>query len=121
MKSCLIIDDSRVVRKVARRIIEDLGFTCAEAEDGMRGFESCTTQMPDLIMLDWNMPVMSGFEFLEKMRALTPTGGPKIILCTTENNQAHIERALNAGVDEYIIKPFDSGIIHDKLQKIGVI
>ncbi len=121
MPSCLVVDDSRVVRKVARRIVEDLGFTCEEAEDGSKAYDFCTKQMPDAILLDWNMPVMSGIEFLEKLRGMPNGNQPKVIFCTTENDMAHITRAMTAGANEYIMKPFDSDIIESKFLQIGLL
>jgi two-component system chemotaxis response regulator CheY len=121
MKTCLVVDDSRVVRKVARRIAEDLGFACNEAEDGQQAFNSCERSMPDAILLDWNMPVMSGIEFLEKLRKMNNGGHPKVIFCTTENDMAHIQRALQAGANEYIMKPFDSEIIESKFLQVGLL
>ena len=73
MKSCLIVDDSRVVRKVARKILEELGFECDEAENGQLALDKCKESMPQLIMLDWNMPVMTGIQFIKALRA-TPEG-----------------------------------------------
>ncbi|MCB1563553.1 MAG: response regulator [Alphaproteobacteria bacterium] len=121
MKACLIVDDSRVVRKVARRIVEELGFECAEAEDGQQAFDACQASMPDAVLLDWNMPVMSGIEFLEKLRAVGGPKQPKVIFCTTENDMPHIQRAMQAGADEYVMKPFDSEIIKTKFSQIGLI
>ncbi|MCD8563037.1 MAG: response regulator [Alphaproteobacteria bacterium] len=120
MKSCLVVDDSRVVRKVARRIVEDLGFTCSEAEDGQQAYDACKAQMPDAILLDWNMPVMSGIEFLEKLRQMENGQTPKVVFCTTENDIAHIQKAIQAGANEYIMKPFDSEIIESKFSQIGL-
>lgn len=117
---CLVVDDSRVVRKVARRIVEDLGFECEEAEDGQKAYEACQLSMPDAILLDWNMPIMSGIEFLEKLRAMGNGGEPKVVFCTTENDMSFIQRALNAGANEYIMKPFDSEIIESKFKQIGL-
>ncbi len=121
MKSCLVVDDSRVVRKVARRIAEDLGFTCEEAEDGQKAYEACADNMPDVILLDWNMPVMTGIEFLERLREMPDGNIPKVIFCTTENDMEHIQRALQTGADEYIMKPFDGEIIGNKFLQIGLI
>lgn len=121
MPYCLVVDDSRVVRKVARRIVEDLGFSCEEAEDGQKAYDACSQKMPDAILLDWNMPIMSGIEFLEKLRAMPAGDGPKVIFCTTENDMAHIQRAMTAGANEYIMKPFDSEIIESKFSQIGLI
>ncbi len=121
MKSCLIVDDSQVVRKVAGRIVAGLGFKAIEAEDGQIAVDICAAQMPDVIILDWNMPVMSGIEFLEKLRQMDGGGHPKVIFCTTENDISYIQRAINAGANEYIMKPFDSEIIETKFMQIGLI
>lgn len=121
MPSCLVVDDSRVVRKVARRIVEDLGFTCEEAEDGQIAYDYCVKQMPDAVLLDWNMPVMNGIEFLEKLRQMPNGKFPKVVFCTTENDMAHIQRAVAAGADEYIMKPFDADIIKSKFAQIGLV
>jgi len=121
MKSCLVVDDSRVVRKVARRIVEDLGFVCDEAEDGQKAYEACEIKMPDAVLLDWNMPVMNGIEFLAKLRAMPGGDHPKVIFCTTENDMNHIQKAIQTGADEYIMKPFDSEIIELKFGEVGII
>ncbi len=121
MKSCLVVDDSRVVRKVARRIAEELGFSCEEAEDGNQAYETCQKSMPDVILLDWNMPVMNGLEFLVKLRAMENGDTPKVVFCTTENGIEQIEKAMSAGANEYIMKPFDSEIIETKFIQVGLI
>lgn len=120
-KSCLVVDDSRVVRKVARRIAEDMGFSCAEADSGLTATAACAETMPDVIILDWNMPAMSGLEFLERLRQMDNGDHARVVLCTTENDVEHISRALRAGADEYIMKPFDSAIIREKFEKIGLL
>ena len=74
--------------------------------------------MPDAILLDWNMPVMDGFEFLRELRRMPEGGKPKVVFCTTENDVAHIARAMHAGADEYI-KPFDKHIVQSKFEEIG--
>jgi two-component system chemotaxis response regulator CheY len=117
----MVVDDSRVVRQVACRILKDLGFDCSEAEDGEKAFEACREALPELIVIDWNMPVMSGYEFVEKVRRLENGAQPKIIFCTTENDAAMIQKALKAGANEYIMKPFNSDIIRSKLQKVGIL
>lgn len=121
MPSCLVVDDSRVVRKVARRIVEDLGFDCDEAEDGQKACDYCQQKMPDVIMLDWNMPIMSGIEFLERLRMMPGGDAPLVVFCTTENDAAHIQRALSAGANEYIMKPFDGDIVKSKFIQIGIL
>ncbi len=122
MKTCLVVDDSRVVRKVARKIVEELGFNCEEVEDGKQAYDFCIEkQLPDVILLDWNMPVMTGIEFLRALRAHPIGGTPKVVLCTTENDFAFIQEALAAGADEYIMKPFDSDIVKGKFEEVGVL
>jgi len=121
MKTCLVVDDSSVIRKVARRILEGLEFEIAEAEDGEQALEACRGRMPDAILLDWNMPKMDGYEFLRSLRKMPQGDRPKVVFCTTENDVAHIARALHAGANEYIMKPFDKEILHDKLTQIGLV
>ena len=114
MKTCLIVDDSRVIRKVARRILEEMGFEIAEASDGVEALAWCRAAMPDTILLDWHMPVMNGIEFLKHLRQ-EPTGNhPIVVFCTVENDIARITEALEHGADEYIMKPFDGDIIASK-------
>ena len=120
MKSCLIVDDSKVIRKVARHILETLDFTVSEAADGREALDSCLASPPDVILLDWNMPVMSGMEFLRALRQSEHLAQPKVVFCTTENDVAHIRAAIAAGADEYVMKPFDRETIHSKLQIVGV-
>lgn len=121
MKSCLVVDDSSVIRKVARRILEDLSFAITEAEDGQQALEKCQAEMPDAILLDWNMPVMDGLEFLAQLRQLKDGEKPKVVFCTTENDVGHIARAIRAGANEYIMKPFDREIVEAKFQEVGLI
>ncbi|MBA5777236.1 response regulator [Stappia sp. F7233] len=121
MKHCLVVDDSSVIRKVARRILEDLDFSISEAEDGKQALEACRTSMPDAILLDWNMPVMDGLEFLTTLRHESGGDKPVVVFCTTENDVAHITRAIRAGANEYIMKPFDKEIVEAKFQEVGLI
>ena len=121
MKTCLVVDDSSVVRKIARRILEGLEFQVTEAEDGSVALGICRQQLPDAVLLDWNMPVMDGFEFMGHMRRLPGGDQPKVVFCTTENNVAHIAQALSGGANEYIMKPFDKDIIADKFAEVGLI
>ncbi|HVM81955.1 MAG TPA: response regulator [Stellaceae bacterium] len=121
MKSCLVVDDSKVVRKVARRILEELHFAIEEAADGKLALEACLRRMPDVILLDWNMPVMNGIDFLRQLRGTTGGEGPVVVFCTTENDMAHIQEAIGAGANEYIMKPFDSDIIQTKFAQVGLL
>ncbi len=86
MRSCLIVDDSSVVRKVARRLLEDLDYVVDEAEDGQEAIDKCRQAMPDAILLDWNMPIMSGLEFIKLLRTYIGGEKPRVIYCTTEND-----------------------------------
>ena len=119
MRSCLVVDDSKVIRKVARHILETLDFTVEEAEDGREALSRCEASMPDVILLDWNMPVMSGMEFLKALRQGSHSSQPKVVFCTTENDIAHIRAAIAAGADEYVMKPFDRETLQSKLQIVG--
>jgi len=120
MRSCLVVDDSKVIRKVARHILETLNFNVDEAEDGRAALDRCEAAMPDVILLDWNMPVMSGMEFLRALRQADLSSQPKVVFCTTENDIAHIRAAIEAGADEYVMKPFDRDTLQSKLQIVGV-
>ena len=121
----MIVDDSIVARAVLSRMIEsDGGFEIAAvagtAEDAIEALDRCEASMPDVVLLDWNMPVMSGMEFLKLLRQRGQEDQPKVVFCTTENDMAHIRAALEAGADEYVMKPFDRETLHIKLQLVGV-
>ena len=120
MKQFLVVDDSRVVRKVARRILEELKFEIAEAEDGQIALSACQKKMPDAILLDWNMPNMNGIEFLVALRKEKGGDKPVVLFCTTECEFSFITRAMEAGANEYIMKPFDREIIESKLAEVGL-
>lgn len=121
MKYCLVVDDSAVIRKVARRILEDLEFDIEEAEDGQQALEMCREKMPDAILLDWNMPVMNGLDFLTALRREQGGQQPKVVFCTTENDLDHIMTAIRNGANEYIMKPFDKDIVEAKFNEVGLI
>ena len=120
MKTCLVVDDSRVIRKVARRILEDIGFEIAEASDGVEALAWCRAAMPDAVLLDWNMPGMNGIDFLRQLRGEPGGYGPGVEFCTAENEPARIREALEAGANEYIMKPFDGDIIASKFAEVGL-
>ncbi len=120
MKSCLIVDDSKVIRMVAKKILTELQFTTAEAEDGQQALDSCKANMPDAVLLDWNMPVMNGIDFLRALRQLPGGERPVVVFCTTENDIEHIQEAIEAGANEYIMKPFDSEILQAKFAQVGL-
>jgi two-component system chemotaxis response regulator CheY len=120
LKTCLVVDDSRVIRKVARRILEEIGFEIAEASDGMEALAWCRAAMPDAILLDWNMPVMNGIEFLRHLRQEPGGDAPTVVFCTVENDVERIREALDAGAREYIMKPFDGDILASKFAEAGL-
>ena len=121
VRTCLIVDDSRIIRKVARRIVEGLGFEVDEAADGIEALSYCAGLMPDVILLDWNMPVMDGLTFIRRLRAQTGGDHPKVLFCTIETAPERIAEALGAGADDYIMKPFDGEILHSKLSEVGAV
>jgi two-component system chemotaxis response regulator CheY len=120
MRTCLVVDDSRTVRLVARRMLESHGFAVEEAENGEAALAACRRHLPDCVLLDWNMPVMSGIEFLRVLRAEFGPAQPKVLFCTTETELSFIERAIADGAQEYIMKPFDQDILLGKLAQIGL-
>jgi two-component system chemotaxis response regulator CheY len=121
LKTCLVVDDSRVIRKVARRILEDIGFEIAEASDGVEALAWCRAAMPDAVLLDWNMPGMNGIDFLRQLRGEPGGDAPAVVFCTVENEPARIREALDAGANEYIMKPFDGDIIASKFAEVGLV
>ncbi|GGB70807.1 response regulator [Henriciella pelagia] len=117
----MIVDDSRVVRKVAGRIVQDLQFEVTEAGDGADALKSCRENMPDAILLDWNMPVMNGLDFLRALRREQGGSKPIVVFCSTENDAEHIGEAMRSGANEFIMKPFDADIIHSKFAEVGLV
>ena len=111
MKSCLVVDDSKVIRKVARHILETLNFSVEEAQDGREALARIEIKLPDVVLLDWNMPVMGGMEFLRQLRQSDLATQPKVVFCTTENDSTHIRAAIEAGADEVILKPVAMGAL----------
>lgn len=121
MPSCLVIDDSRVIRKVARRILEDLGFIVDEAEDGFAGLERCKVAMPDAVLVDSMMPNLDGIGFMKALKRETQGRPPKMVFCTTENEEDHIVSAKAAGASEILIKPFDKETLEAQLVAAGLL
>ena len=120
MKHCLVVDDSRVIRKVACRIFGDLNFETEEAEDNASALEVCRHKMPDLILLDETTPAASGFQFLRALRKEPFGQRPVVVYCVTEKDLNHITEALGAGANDYILKPFDRAVIQAKLADVGL-
>lgn len=117
----LIIDDSRSMRMIIGRIIRELGFETTEAGDGQEGLARLEEHgAPDLILVDWNMPGMNGYEFVEAARGNSAYNKSKIMMVTTESEVGQITKALDAGANEYVMKPFTADIIRDKLAILGM-
>jgi two-component system chemotaxis response regulator CheY len=121
VRSCLVIDDSRVVQKVARRILEGLSFVVDAAVDGELALVACRQRMPTAILLDWNMPVMNGIDFLRSLRGMDGGDAPVVVFCTTMSDIRYIQEALGAGANDYIIKPFDADILREKFTQLGLL
>ena len=113
------LDEAAIADFVVRGLREE-GFTVEHAKDGDSAWHELHTSSWDVVLLDWNMPVMSGMEFLKMLRQRGHADQPKVVFCTTENDMAHIRAALEAGADEYVMKPFDRETLHIKLQLVGV-
>jgi two-component system chemotaxis response regulator CheY len=118
---CLVVDDSRVIRRMARDILAGLGLRTAEAEHGLAAVEFCRVTVPDFVLLDWNMPEMDGISCLRALRAMDLKPRPIVVMCTTESGLAKIREALESGADEYIMKPYDREVLLDKLVQVGLV
>ncbi len=117
----LIIDDSRAMRRILKLIVGELGFETVEAENGREGLDQLR-RFPEteLVLVDWNMPEMNGLEFIEIIRSNPNYDELKLVMVTTETEPARMARALLAGVDEFVMKPFTAEVLVEKLQLIGV-
>lgn len=119
----LIIDDSRAIRAIIRRTLTELGVAeCVEAGNGKEAMAALVAQGPfGFAMVDWNMPEMNGYEFVLAARATIPSDVMKIIMCTTETEVEQMTKALEAGADEYVMKPFTKEAIQSKLEMLGLV
>ncbi|WP_428408566.1 response regulator [Hyphococcus sp.] len=119
-KTCLVVDDSDLIREIAERIITDLGLDAEGAADASAAIEHCRTEMPAAVFLDWDLPSMGALDFLREAAALEGER-PAIILCATENDHEQFKLAKAAGAAHHILKPFDKGAVAAKLAEIGLI
>jgi two-component system chemotaxis response regulator CheY len=118
----LVVDDSRAMRAILTRLLDGLGFDVAQAGDGQEALEVLGGGVrPDVILVDWNMPVMDGLTFIKQCRAHDEYRDIVLMMVTTESEQAQIVRALAAGAHEYVIKPFTDDIIAEKLALLGLV
>jgi two-component system, chemotaxis family, chemotaxis protein CheY len=121
VKQALIVDDSAVIRKVATRILELLGFTCRQADRALKALELCADLMPDVVLLDWDLPDSNVLDLLRALRGLPGGEAVKIVYCATENDPLAIGKALRCGADEVLFKPFDQRSVGKALEDIGLI
>jgi two-component system chemotaxis response regulator CheY len=118
-KVCLIVDDSRVIRKVSTKIAKSLGFVPVEAQDGEEALARCKKSMPHLVLTDWDMPEMDGLEFVKRLRAIPTPKPPVVVFCTSKNKATDVHAGIQAGADDYIVKPFDEAALRAKLERLG--
>jgi two-component system, chemotaxis family, chemotaxis protein CheY len=117
----LVIDDSRAIRLILARMLRDLGFEVDEATNGREGLTRLEVGVtPDLVLVDWNMPEMSGIEFVTAARKPPYSSTARLMMVTTETEVPQMVRALEAGADEYVMKPFTREAIVEKLQLLGL-
>lgn len=123
MANALVIDDSRVIQKVLSRMLRELGFEPATASDGAEALEVLEREGPSIgfAMVDWNMPKLNGLEFVEAVRARREYDGVRLVMVTTETEITQMMKALEAGANEYIMKPFTNEAVEDKLRLLGVL
>lgn len=119
-RSALVVDDSRAQRSMLRRLLTEKGFDVFEAGDGSEGVDHLARLGPvDLVLVDWNMPVMDGLEFIKTVRSNQDYERTQLVMVTSESEPAHIARALMSGADEYAIKPLTMDGLADKLTLLG--
>jgi two-component system chemotaxis response regulator CheY len=117
----LVVDDSPVIRKIARRILEGMQLTTAEASDGREALAACSFRMPDALFVDGSMPGLDSYELVRKLRNMPGGDRPKVVFCSTEQNVALIARAMHAGADEFLMKPFDRSAVELKFASLGLL
>ena len=113
----LVVDDSKSIREIEKRYLQEMGYTVVEAANGQEALQALE-ENPDikLVLLDWHMPVMNGYEFLKKMRALPKWNHVKVMMATTENQEKSVIDAVMAGANEYLMKPFDQEMLENKIK-----
>jgi two-component system chemotaxis response regulator CheY len=124
MKQALVVDDSRAMRTIIGRFLKEAGYQIAEAADGREALDRLAELRPtspvSLVMVDWNMPEMNGLEFVQAARADASYRDVRIVMVTTETEIERVFSALEAGADEYLMKPFNQAALNDKLNLLGV-
>lgn len=121
MKHCLVADDSNSIRKVARKILQDAGFRVSEAETRHEALAVCAEEMPDCVVLDWQMPDGDAITFLNRLRGLPGGAHPKVIYLTSENDPLQVARVMRSGADVHMMKPFDQAGLLAPLAEAGLV
>jgi two-component system, chemotaxis family, chemotaxis protein CheY len=119
MRHVLVVDDSTVVRKIVRRVLEGMNLQITEASDVRQALAVCSISMPDAIFVDGGMPTLDGCEFLRKLRRMHGGEGPMAVISLNENDVAQIARAMHAGASDFIMKPFDADQVREKFAFVG--
>jgi two-component system chemotaxis response regulator CheY len=122
MNNTLVVDDSKTIRTIIRRILIGLGYEVLEAENGLAALEIIATEKAavKLVLADWNMPVMNGLELVKRLRQDPELASLKVVMVTTETEIGQMSSALAAGANEYIMKPFTKDILQEKLELMGI-
>lgn len=121
MAKCVIADDSKIIRMLLSKIMTNLHFDVIEAEDGEEVVEMCEFNEPEVVIMDWRLPVLEGIDALYKIRSLKKIKQPKVMFCSSITDISKIREALNGGADDYIMKPFDEEIVISKLEILGLL
>lgn len=121
MKTCLVVDDSAVIRKVAKRILEGMKLIVIEAEDGAQAITACERQIPDVAIVDAFMTDMDGYEVVRSLRRMPDGGQAKVLISVVESDVGTIAKVLHAGADTYLMKPFTSESLREKLEEVGIL
>jgi two-component system, chemotaxis family, chemotaxis protein CheY len=123
--NALIVDDSRAIRRILSGMLADIGFAVAEASHGKEALahlqvHAASASRPDLVLVDWNMPEMNGLELVQAVRRDERFASIPLMMVTTETEMAQVLRALEAGAQEYVMKPFTKEVIEEKLRVLGL-
>jgi len=121
MKNCLIVDDSNSIRKVTGRILEDLDFNVSEADCEASALAACEAEMPDCVIVDWQVPAFDSLRFLKMLRGMPGGDRPKVVYCLSENNPMSVAKAIRHGADGHMLKPFDRNSLKSSLEAVGLL
>ncbi|MCI5047160.1 MAG: response regulator [Aquisalinus sp.] len=120
MATCLIVDDSEVIRLITRRILENLGHSASEAESAQEAVDACATTMPEVVFLDWDLPSLGALDFLKGLSEIKNVNRPAVVLCATENDGQQFALARAAGARYHILKPYELSTIRAVLEQAGM-